>query len=398
MPGRTDRRWIVRTLLLALTALPACVSEYETTTLDGFDRAAINGENVALNLPGTEGSDIWLFDGAQLNQLTFDDTPKLSFTLQISKRWVGWAEYTDGIDIMGYDLWASQSRDVSHTQPQSEDPFFALADDRFAWKILQDSPSEYDFVVSDGFTNTVINEASNDGYYGISQDPETSAGNAAYGAYGIDPNDGSTDSEVFYYDGSSHTLVQVTNEEGNGREDGPALISGKHVAFRSTSNVGPYQIKLYDAQSGQTTVPVQAGQTIVGGGVLDDAFGAYPIEFSSDLLVWNGALADGPYALLTNVATGETRNLDDVAGGSVNVVATSQGYVGMMVIMPDTTIAVVVYQPATGTLTTVATYAPGFATNGVLSMSGANLAYYYIDPSDGSNKVAIHLLRTHPPA
>lgn len=398
MLGRAERRWIGYTLLLSLTALPACVIEYETTTLDGFDRAAINGENVALNLPlPTEGSDVWLFDGTQLNQLTFDGVPRANFSLQISQRYVGWVEYPDGVDIMAYDLWTSQVRNVSHS-PQSEDPFFALADDHFAWKDFNDAGSEYDFVVSDGFTNTVINEDSNDGYYNIGQDPETSAGNAAYSAYGVDPEDGSTDREVFFYDGGSHTLVQVTDDANTGREDGPALISGKHVTFVSTLDSTPYQIKLYDAQLGQTTLAAEAGSAIVGGGVLDNAFGAYPLDFSSDLLAWNGALVDdGPYALLTNVATGQTRNLDDVTGGSVAVVATSQGYVGMMVIRADSSVDVVVYQPATGTLTNVAHYPDTFTTNGVLSMSGPNLAYQYFDPTDGSNKVAIHLLRTHPP-
>lgn len=381
---------------------------YVTVTLDGFERAAIHQRAVALMRTETvyddEGNwvsndtDVYRLDDLQVSRLTTDgneEAAKLAFSLKSSSRYVGWAAFTPtGVDIMAYDLKRKRVVNVSNT-PVGESPFFDLEDNRFAWTVVSDElPVEYDFVVSNGRKGKTTNEAANDAYYLIGQDPKTSAGNAAFAAFGQDSEDGSTDEEVFFWDG--RRLRQVTDDPpigatGSGYDDGSALVSGNQVVFVTTHPVAetePYQLRVYDGKKKVIRTVLSGGTTIAGDFVLNEDF-CFPIDLSGDLLIWNGSIVgSGPAFLLTNIRTGETTSLDDLTGGSVSAAATADGYVGMFSTAPSGETRVMVYRPATGSLTTAFTHPLGFASSGLLSISGPNVAYNYF--VGDTPKVAVH--------
>jgi hypothetical protein len=406
-----------RALLLATAAFSATAAfaargdglPYVTVTLDGFERAKIHKRAVALMrtevVYDDEGNwvssdtDAYHFDNLQVRRLTTDgnaEATKAAFSLKSSSRYVGWAAYSaTGWDIMAYDLKRKRVVNVSNTPLRDEDPFFDLEDNRFAWKVVDfdEQPVEYDFVVSNGRKSTTVNEVANDAYYLVLGDAQTSGGNAVFVASGQDPEDGSFDDEVFFWDG--RRLRQVTDDPGVGATgpgyaDDLALVSGDQVVFVTTNPIDdtePYQLRVYDGKKKKIRTVLSGGTTIVGGHVLDDDF-CFPIELSDGLLIWNGSIVgSGPLFLLTDVRTGETRALDDVTGGSVFVAGTADGYVGMFSEAATGETQVMVYRPATGSLTTAATHL-NFAHSGLLSISGPNLAYNYF--VGDVPKVAIH--------
>jgi hypothetical protein len=390
------------------SAAPGDGLPYVTVTLDGFDRAAIHERAVALTRSDyvfdengdlvSVDTDIYRFDDLQVRRLTTDGGRKASLSLKASSRYIGWAQFgAAGTDIMAYDLKRGNVLNITNTPGFSEDPFYDLEDNRFVWKFVDfdEMPSEYDVVLSDGRATKTTNESANDAYASVFQDPQTSSGNAAFSALGRDPEDGSVDSEVFFWDG--RRLQQVTDDPpigatGSGYDDGSALVSGEQVVFvtrHPDQNAEPYRIRAYDGRRKQVRTVLSGGTTIVGGHVLDERF-CFPIELSGDLLIWNGVIVgSGPVFLLTNIRTGVTESLDDVTGGSVGVAGTADGYVGMFSRATDGEVRVMVYRPKTGSLTTAATYGPSFSSSGVLSISGPNVAYNYFDPN-GDVKVAIH--------
>ncbi len=382
-------------ILLAAATAGAQALPYVTVTLDGFERARIHDRAVSLmrtevvyddmgNFVSAD-TDVFRFDDLRLRQLTTDGGSKAAFTIKSSSRYVAWAQFgPTGPDIMAYDLKRRTVLNVSRS-PAGVDPFFDLEDNRFAWKVLDGS--EYDFVFSDGRRNTVVNEAVNDEYPLVFGDPQTSGRNAAFSAAGTDPQDGSTDTEVFFFDG--RRLHQVTDDPA-GYNDDITLVSGDQVVFVTThpeQDAEPYQLRVYDGRKKRVRTVLLGGSSIVGGHVLNDDF-CFPIEFSDDLLIWNGSIVgSGPVLLLTNVRTGETQLLDDVTGGSVFVAGTADGYVAMFS-ESSGGIDVVVYRPRTGELSTAATHGVGFTHSGLLSISGPNVAYNYFEGDTA--KVAVH--------
>lgn len=424
-PVRTRLVVLALTLVVVTLApgLAAALDDHVTVRLTNFARpemakdGAIALARTAFIDDGQGGlladTNIWLFDNLRLRRLT--ESPgagRLNFSLKISAGWVGWAEYLacaacdlgSQVDIMGYDRRHRVVRNVSNSQ-RSDDPFFDLADDTFAWKAVEADFSEYDVFVSNGRTVRKINEESNDDFPLLFTDVKTSHGNVAFSAGGTDPRDGSFDDEIFFFDGER--LRQVTrdgpaNPQSEGNRDGPPLVSGDKVVF-FTSPPGvfdqPYRLRLYDGHTRQTRVVLQPGDLTVEGHPIGSDPGVFnfalPITYVHPYLYWNGTLADvGPQFLLTDVRDGRTWVLDELVGTQVlEGVGISEGLVAFHTFEPGNSQRVGLLNPATGRLQWLAQYAPGEgrSVNHLVS-SGRSVAYELVDFTGNGNPtdVVVH--------